>query len=157
MIKLGRNKTLTLVIVTIIFSAVVLPLSLTDDLQITRSQLLRFYETRFDGCVINKIVTRRYPGGRGDYELFYTDCDNVAYPILFDQNKFVRLTVNSKIFKEANSVKFKLLADHITYGEMRHPEAEDSRGFKMRIVIVIYLAVFSLLLFLPNSNFQKKP
>ena len=107
-----------------------------------------------DSCVIIRIDTVNYSGGRGTYQIFYTECDANFYPVLFEKGNSADFNINSKIIKKANSIEFKLLnGDKSQYSEMRHPDNEDDRAFGTKVCVIFMCIATVLILLTPNSKF----
>lgn len=139
-----------------IYGMAMLAINLTDNLKVTRDELTRFYSTKMDSCVITRIDTINYSGGRGTYQIFYTNCNADFYPVLFENGNSADFNINSKIIKKANSIEFKLLSgDKFQDSRMRHPDNEDDRAFGTKVASIFMCIATVLILLTPNSKFEK--
>lgn len=152
-----------LMIMTAIFMVMVIGSVMTytnDTLKRTRLELDTLYKAELTNCQITSLVERQY-SGRGNYQLFQTDCYRQFYPILLDKNSKYEdydlfkegLIVN----KKANSVNLILTGSNSKFElKIRHPSDEDDRFDSMKFVLIFFGIVLVIMVFIPNSFWERK-
>ena len=160
MMIIHPNKILGIVGIMFFFGLVLLSINMTDNFRQTKSELTLFYTTSFDTCTLTKLEKRKYPG-RGDYSVFYTNCNSDYFPVLLEKGttteSYNLFKENVKLIKNSNSSELTLTDDKDVHKlRVRKPEDEDDRGFSTKVILIFVGIVMAVILVLPNSLFEKK-
>ncbi len=129
---------------------------LSDNLNVSRLELQRFYEAEMDSCTIQRIDTLDAEN-RGGYLVFYTNCSTDFYPIfLEDYDKRSLIRVNAVISKKANALDIHIRDNDNQYNlKIRHPDTQDDRGVTTTVTLVLMGVITLVILVLPNSMFER--
>ncbi len=129
-----------------------------DTLKPTRLELETFFATELPDCQITSLIEREYPGNKGNYKLFRTDCSSEYFPILLesgyeDYGRFVEgLIVN----KKANSVNLTLTGSNsVIKLKILHPSDEDDRILLMKFFFIFFGSALLIMVFIPNSFWER--
>ncbi len=130
--------------------------NLSDNLNVSRMELKRFYEVEMDSCTIQRIDTLDVEN-RGGYLVFYTNCGTDFYPgFLEDYDKRTLIRVNSVISKKANALDIYVRDNDNQYNlKIRHPDTQDDRGSITTVALVLMGVITVVILVLPNSMFER--
>jgi len=131
----------------------------TDDTLIrTRLELDTFYKAELTNCQIIGLVERQY-SGRGNYQLFQTDCYRQFYPILLDKDSnyedYDCFKEGMIVNKKANSVNLILTGSNFKFElKIRKPSDEDDRFDSTKFVLIFFGIVLVIMIFIPNSLWE---
>ncbi|MEQ8714570.1 MAG: hypothetical protein RIC80_16235 [Cyclobacteriaceae bacterium] len=131
-----------------------------DTLEPTRKELEEFFAAGLSNCRINSVVYRQY-SGRGQYQLFRTDCSSNYYPILLDakadSDQYNSFEEGLIVNKEARSLELTLTgSDKRIELNIRHSSEEDDRIDRMQFVVLFFGCAILFMLFIPNSFWERK-
>ncbi|MCB0506117.1 MAG: hypothetical protein KDC58_11540 [Cyclobacteriaceae bacterium] len=123
-----------------------------------REGLTQFHKVELDYCRITEKQIHSYPGGRGSYELFTTNCQEAFFPILFQSKDYgvakSVIQIDSYISKTANSSDVTIIKKGKTYNlKLRNLDEVDHRFEDAWIVLKLSFG-FIILSFL--IRFLKK-
>ena len=131
-----------------------------DTMKRTRLELENFLAAELSNCEITNVVERQY-SGRGNYQLFRTNCSSEYYPILLDMESanenYDRFEEGLIVNKKANSVSLTLTGSTSELElKLRHPSDEDDRFSSMKIVLIFFGIALIIMVFIPNSFWERK-
>jgi len=128
----------------------------SDTLEPTRKKLEVFYEHEIDSCRVTDILTKKYPS-RGYYEEIKIHCSYSNYPLLFAKSEHREIEIGNFISKRANSTQITVQSAQEKFlVDIRNPSEEDNRVASVETIILFFGPIIILMLFLPNSLFDRK-
>ena len=156
----GPKKLLNMAAIFIVLVVALVMIFSNDMLKRTRLELEVFYKAELSNCEITRMVERQY-SGKGTYQLFQTNCSTEYYPILLDKESeyenYDRFEEGLIVNKKANSVDLTLTGSASELKlKIREPSDEDDRFFSMRIVLIFFGTVLVIMVFIPNSFWERK-
>jgi hypothetical protein len=157
--KVHAIKILTPIFIIVFTSSVAIFSYTSDNLKQTRGELEVFTQARLDSCVINEVIARDYPGGRGKYTLFSVSSNSTYYPIILrtdSEDKYNLFKIGSIISKAENSSLVSITTDNKNFNiELRDPRTEDDRNQVILLPLIIGLLLSIVIISIPNSHFEK--
>ena len=157
--KVHAIKILSPIFIIVFTSSVAIYSYLSDNLKQTREELEVFTQARLDSCVVNEVISRVYPGGRGKYTLFTVTSNSTHYPIILRTDsidKYNLFKIGSIISKAENSSLVSITTDNKKFNiELRNPINEDDRNQVILLPLIIGLILSIVIILIPNSHFEK--
>jgi hypothetical protein len=153
---ISPGKIATLLMMLFVYGWGIVYIYFSDTLEVTRKELTRFYKSRLDSCLINRIDTLKYAGRGGTYQVFYSDCSNAYYPIILESGNKEVFKLNSLISKDSLSVDI-IISDGIKFysAKISNPDSMDDRGFGIKILLGFIIVTTILILLMPSSRFKR--
>jgi hypothetical protein len=157
--KVHTIKILSPIFIIAFTSSVAIFSYISDNLKQTRAELEVFTQARLDNCVINEVISRNYPGGRGKYTLFTVTSNSTYYPIILQtdsKDKYNLFKIGSIISKAENSSLVSITIDNKKFNvELRDPRNEDDRNQVILLPLIIGLVLSIVIISIPNAHFEK--
>ena len=158
--KFDRKKLISITILIFLIVGSSIKSYRNDTLKLTRGQLEELYNAEFENCIINSVVSANYPS-KGYYQLFRVNNNINYYPILLKKG-----TKSSfyKLFEDKVTITKKPQSNDFTIGinsekinlEFRLPSDEDTRIKGLLTSLIFFGLPLLLIIFLPNSLFERK-
>lgn len=116
--------------------------------ELTRKQLEILYQTNFEDCEIEALISSKY-SGRGNYKLFKVDCEENYHPILLqrmDAKALAFFEPGATINKEKKSYAFKITSGKqgvgVTHQGSFRAQEEEKDDLLFKFVLPIVLGMF---------------